>query len=344
MIDIYLLFFIAIFAVNVHAIIEKISTAQNDKPLEQTILELIPKDLWPVINYYAQPINTISSGDFHACAINESNKMVECWGLETDKRTIVPADLGPVRAISAGNTHNCAIKLDGTVQCWGQYKIDVLKKYEATEIPADLGPVQNISSGSGHTCAITAQGLAKCWGINRYGQLNVPADLGPIKAISAKFNYTCAIKTDDTVKCWGAKPFKSGKKIEVPLTANRVTKISVGVGLACGIRAEDNLIECWGDGLDSVQVPKKLGPVKDISLGPSFGCAIKNDKTVECWGPLVDGRYYMHKPLAAPQLGPVKEISAGAEYVCARKETGEVKCWGFSGSPVVYRQKKVPKI
>ena len=66
--------------------------------------------------------------------------------------------------ISSGYRHTCGIKIDGTVECWGNDD-GGYNDYGQTSPPSDL--FIDISVGYLHTCRIQTDGTIKCWGAGK---------------------------------------------------------------------------------------------------------------------------------------------------------------------------------
>ena len=243
----------------------------------------------------------VNAGEKHTCALD--NTGVQCWGLNGDGQTDVPALLNPVQ-VSAGRRHTCALDNTG-VQCWG---------YNAagqTTVPALSNPVQ-VSAGDIHTCALDNTGV-QCWGSNRYYQTTVPALSNPVQ-VSAGDVHTCAL--DDTgVQCWGNNDREQVRP--VPALSNPV-KVSAGYHHTCAL--DDTGVQCWGQGAKGqTTVPPLSNPVQ-VSAGYFHTCAL-DDTGVKCWG---ENDY---NQTTVPALSNPVQVSAGYYHTCALDDTG-VQCWG----------------
>src|SRR5437764_429443 len=100
--------------------------------------------------------------------------------------------------VSVGGANACALKIDGTVTCWGT------SRFGGQNVPANLGSVVQIDVGGYNSCALIANGSVTCWGgaDADVGQSTTPPALGPVVQVSAGYYHTCAVKTDATVACW----------------------------------------------------------------------------------------------------------------------------------------------
>ena len=65
---------------------------------------------------------------------------------------------GAALQVSAGGDRTCAIRVDGTIACWGENK-------SGESTPA-AGTFKQISAGTTFTCGLTSEGSIVCWGDN----------------------------------------------------------------------------------------------------------------------------------------------------------------------------------
>lgn len=147
-------------------------------------------------------VEQITAGGFHTCVILK-DRSVWCWGngqqgqlgdgivKESYKQNHpVQALVDNAIGITAGLYHTCALRLDGTVWCWGNAVLGQMGKGKierdnfgvpqqvmvhrlGTSIskdnidPTDTIPltgIEQISAGSNHTCAVHETGMVYCWG------------------------------------------------------------------------------------------------------------------------------------------------------------------------------------
>jgi hypothetical protein len=186
---------------------------------------------------------------------------------------------------------------------------------------AGVASATAVSTAEDHACALFSDGTVRCWGKNDQGQLGdgtttrrltavAVRGLGGVIEVSAGFGYTCALVDagggSGPVKCWGAPSGWSGvgpsHRTVVPVNIGGVTNaiaISAGIGVACALRA-DRTVECWGD----------------------------NSR-----GELGNGtRASSSSPVPVPGLSGVQAIDAGDQTVCViMQSAGAVRCWGSAG-------------
>src|SRR3989339_598112 len=245
----------------------------------------------------------------------------------------------------------------------------------------DLG---SISVGGNFACGIRANdSRVLCWGYGYYGRLGdgisavhnntiptLTADTSEYLSVSAGDYHACGIrKSDGRVLCWGdgsygalgdgnnittVESLRSGSHAALipPLTVDTsaYSDISVGWRHACGIRANDSRVLCWGFGRDgqlgnglqiSLGNPTLISDnsvYSKISAGVMYTCGIRaNDSRVLCWGlgeygQLGDGRAYLYfnsNPTLTTDTSGYKEIEVGYYHTCGiRANDSRVLCWG----------------
>src|SRR5690606_31582690 len=179
--------------------------------------------------------------------------------------------------VAAGQGHTCAIRMDGSLWCWGRNSRRELgqgpDQSDQTREPGVVGDQNDwvsVSAGQNHTCGIRAEELY-CWGDNSHNQ---PGFGGPdvaaapalvpgvpsVRSVSVDTFHTCAIDAARVLRCWG-------RNIEGQLGDGTVDlrvqptealpqgnwdAISAGRFHTCGVRS--GAILCTGD-----NAPGRLG-------------------------------------------------------------------------------------
>jgi alpha-tubulin suppressor-like RCC1 family protein len=176
---------------------------------------------------------SISVGRIHSCAIKTDGSLW-CWGNNSSgqlgngeigwaNRSYFPSQvlspmLSDVSFVSLGGEHSCAIKIDGSLWCWGanyygQLGDGAYTYVRTTPVQIMSSGVSSVALGYDHTCAVKTDGSLWCWGDNWDGQVGVGPLLDNVSSpvevmqdvltVSAGYYHTCAIKIDGTLWCWG---------------------------------------------------------------------------------------------------------------------------------------------
>jgi len=260
-------------------------------------------------------VTQIAAGYSHYCALTASGA-VYCWGSNTSgelgrgtafggsspSAQLVPALAGNVKQISSGLGYlTCALKMDGTVWCWGTNargalghapNVDpvdgALQPYNSTpqQVLKDaqnnpFTPVERVSTQWQGACA--KKGGWYCWGFNGRAGLGLggsfdtanhaaPAAVTVVPTTIATlghgFETPCAIDTTGKLFCWGRNDWGA-----------------IGDGTFAGLTCEGN-VPCRPD----AQPIAAIGTVDMIAAGSLFAVARKTDGTIWSWGANPDAR------------------------------------------------------
>jgi alpha-tubulin suppressor-like RCC1 family protein len=74
------------------------------------------------------------------------------------------------KQIAVGYTHSCALKINGTVECWGD------DRHGETTVPNRLVAKQ-VAAGGQFSCALKMDNTVECWGGNNSEKTTVPNGL-----------------------------------------------------------------------------------------------------------------------------------------------------------------------
>jgi alpha-tubulin suppressor-like RCC1 family protein len=196
--------------------------------------------------------------------------------------------------------------------------------------------VVDLAAGLWLTCAVLSDGTLKCWGDNLKGQLGqggtdvepryqpttVPglASVKKVSIASGSGMHVCALLEDGTLTCWGD---------------NRQGQL--------GINQKDTNAHTTPAPVLANAAGDVLSDIRDVSAGFFHTCAVREDKSVLCWGwgrfgRLADGDDTDHAALLPqgilPQGTLVDTIHANWGHTCASVGTGtsaQVRCWGING-------------
>ncbi|EIE19543.1 hypothetical protein COCSUDRAFT_67693 [Coccomyxa subellipsoidea C-169] len=219
------------------------------------------------------------SGNYHACAIR-LNTTLECFGDNNVGQLDIPAPNAGFIGVSCGGGVTCAIRSDTTLVCVGQFYRPPPAANQPPTVPQPATGFAFVSVGFNFVCAIRFNSSLECWGDNRYGQLNIPAPATDFVAVSAGLYQTCAIKSDTTLLCWGAMGTFFGQPVNFGQTT----------------------------------VPLPATGFVAVDSGTAHTCAIRSDATLVCFG---SSEFYP----PTPQAGIVAVSCGDVQTVALRSNT-----------------------
>jgi len=264
-------------------------------------------------------VNTVSIGAGHLCVLLRDGT-VKCSGdnslgqlgntSPTGSGGIVSIPgVGPATAVSTGALHSCAVRVDTSVVCWGYGGSGALGASDASNgrtpvVVPGLSGVVDVAAGEEHTCALMSDGIVKCWG--RPFPSNLPTALSGVTdavAIASNHYNGCLLRRDSTVWCWSrdtSSPLLGGTTGAAPLVPVRIANLSDATAL---------------------------------SVGDGFGCALRRDRTVYCWGsnPFQQPAGATGTSGSLVRIGTYTDftsIASGSYHTCAVREPGQIVCWG----------------
>jgi alpha-tubulin suppressor-like RCC1 family protein len=136
-------------------------------------------------------IHVLSMNDL-TCALHTDSSF-NCSPPEKSDLHPSAAENTMVKDVSSAASHTCAIRLDGTVACWGQ-------NFNGQATPPQ-GTFTSIRATQTHTCGIRTDSTLACWGTDHWGLTTPPA--GTFVAVDAGVWHNCAIPTTGPLVCWG---------------------------------------------------------------------------------------------------------------------------------------------
>jgi hypothetical protein len=262
------------------------------------------------------------------------------------------------REVAAGVEHTCALRVDGTMACFGRpptslpeedvtvgldgqfSSIDsgqgfscalepgmesedgVVKCWGAPTYEATqppLGMFRRMSLGYSHGCAQSGDGALECWGWAGHDALVPPA--GDILDFDLGYHFGCAVMADTSIACWGKDLYNDNV---VPPTGSFVS-LDVGAMFGCALPSVPGELACWGEGGLGQTAPPAESFVA-FSLGSGHGCGIRPDTTLACWGDDIHGQ------ATPPDSDGWVSLSSGAHHTCATDQEGWMACWGWNES------------
>jgi alpha-tubulin suppressor-like RCC1 family protein len=283
--------------------------------------------------------SAVSTG-YRTCLVTLTNS-VSCAGVDLTFESVaspVPSpsfqsvpELDGTSSLSARFFHSCAVRVGGTVTCWGVNLAGEIGVPPSSELEtvsftdvAGLGGVVEVAAGGSFSCATTGAG-ARCWGIDDNGQLG-----------------------NDAALVDSASPVA----VQVPGSTTGVDLIGAGAGHACAriTSGIGSFVGCWGRNSDGQlgdgttndrPTPASAGVIfpKALAVGNQHSCAIDSVDGLYCWGYNDDGQLGIGSTVdqttkqqvtGLPAL-PI-DVAAGASHTCALLADATVACWGDNSS------------
>jgi hypothetical protein len=225
------------------------------------------------------PFTSISLGGW-SCGARADHTLV-CWDATSGE--VLGATQGDgapppgsYTSVSVGYVRACAVRVDGSVTCWGGWDCT------DQETPPS-GTFVSVSSGDDFACSLRTNGTIACW--NQCASGGIPkTPSGTFKSVSVGNTlFACAVKEDGTIACWGDND--AGQS--TPPSGTFIA-VSAGLAYACGLRT-DGTIACWGDN-ESGRATPPSGTFTSIDVTYDYGCAVRTDGSPVCWGNTSDGQ------------------------------------------------------
>jgi alpha-tubulin suppressor-like RCC1 family protein len=276
----------------------------------------------------------LALGNTHSCMLTATGT-AQCWGeniagelgngaaspLRNELTPVGVVDLVNATDLAAARSSTCAIRVGGSVVCWGHNDSGQLGTGTASSMwtshfvsAVGITNGRQITAGWDHVCVATTTDTVLCWGLNLDGRLGdgtttnraSPAavvGLANVAQVEAGPMHTCAVHRDGTVACWG---FGSTGRLgtgtyDDQLRPAAVAGVSNATAVACSRFAT---------------------------------CVLRADATVACTGgndngELGDGTTTRRPTMApVPGLTDVVRLAMGDEHACVVRRDGSVWCWG----------------
>jgi alpha-tubulin suppressor-like RCC1 family protein len=267
----------------------------------------------------------VATGASHKCALG-SDGLVRCVGSNrrgqigngaggpvasdvTDPAQGLVSGLTDVVAIAAGHSFTCALRVTGTVRCWGANAFGQLGNdaggfqgfgaFEPAPVAVQsLTDVVAIAAGREHACAVRVDGHVFCWGFNGFNQVGASDAVGavvdspfevtalsgvsvaPISkavAVTAGPDHSCALLVTGRAQCWG--------KNDVGQLGNGDAGFDAFFGADSTFVAFDveNLTDAAAVGAGgNTGLVETAGTVPVLSH--DFSCGRRVGGSVTCWG------------------------------------------------------------
>ena len=176
----------------------------------------------------------------------------------------------------------------------------------------------SISVGVDHACALLEDRSLVCW-LEDWLDGDIDArDLAYLQ-VSAGDQQACGVTDHGRLICQG---WGSVRELGEPGARYQAVDTGSAYHATCAIRRDGSLWcheEAW-----HARHSLPDGRYQSLSLGFGFGCALRLDGRVDCWGR--SGRW--GDLLPPTPSGEFTALSAGAYFTCALDRKGEITCWG----------------
>jgi hypothetical protein len=237
-------------------------------------------------------------------------------------------------ALVATTYGGCGLDAQGSVHCWG---------LAPAEWPVPAGTFVELAGQADTVCAIRADRTYVCFP-EPYG---MPGDIDwapdtTVLDVAADRSGVCVIDEDGVPQCGQY----SMAQVDLTPPADEVfERISAGVRFACGLRAANDDVICWGEpgsnapceGIPAVgQLDPPVGAFQELSSGAFTSCAIDDAGAITCWGAgkpsddpgMLCGTTQVHFGQADPPEGTFISVAVDVNHSCAIRTDGTLACWG----------------
>lgn len=275
----------------------------------------------------------IAGGDYFLALLDPSGAS-SYWGIRPGSNLAgIPdtsaTDLGGTfTLLAAGGEHACGVRSSGRLACTGDNSSGQLGTgdHGGASVFVDIAPSvtgwARVSLGLAHSCGV-AGGNLYCWGDDTEGPLGLgdtaeraaPTQLSGTgwTEVDAGKDFTCAVLGGQAY-CFG----NNGEhQCGQPDTSGRILEPSEPLRV---------------DGAP-------LDGVVSVSAGRFHACAMRDDRSIWCWGSndcgaIGDGTGTPRaEPYEVPSdpRDPWARVFAGHHITCATRESGAIYCWGRGG-------------
>ncbi len=144
------------------------------------------------------------------------------------------------------------------------------------------------------------------------------------RAVAANAKHTCLLQPNGLARCFGGDDTRNPPMTATPTV--ELKRIETGRRFACGLKAGDSTLICWGDCSARARCVAPAGAFDDFALDDdSGGCAWTNTPArVECWG----GWLATHPPPSSLASTATARIVFGPDWGVAQRDDGTLLAWG----------------
>lgn len=308
-------------------------------------------------------VKQLTVANMSVCALLQDGS-VYCWGdnnsgqlgngsTSTSWGPTLASDVSqPATSISLGTSTQqpysinesvgCATLVDGSTECWGDNQ------------QGQLGFADPGTYLCG-TCTAAANGYGDYAGVTPASSISgvqvATTDSTQAISVATSGSVTCAIHADSHLECWGENftdyldlpPLVQTIFQDTPPPPVQLNAAESGGALTTQWNSPATNSNSSPDYLSSASF-QATSSLTQISEGDWFGCGLRSDGTVSCWGtngdaPITNGGSDLVlgtnfpsvslTPLTVNGISDVKQIVSDGTATCALKNDGTVWCWGF---------------
>jgi len=303
------------------------------------------------------------------CSAITASKTAISWGrdyVNNNNQLNVPRGLDNVVQIATVNDFTVALRSDGEIVGWGNYK----KPY--FNMPYITG-VERIAGNGENFLAQLGDGKLVGWGNKKLFDVNnIPEEVNsgsPIIDITVGFFHAAVLFEDGTIICWGNE---LNNHLKVPKTNSKFVAIKAYNEFTMGLK-EDGTLEGWGikrygqQNIPDVLKEPGNSPVISFAVGKFHCAAITKNGKIYTWGwdiangdtvyqPVMDDygrisnevlnpkkqKYLIETPIEVLDSKDEKplQIYAGSDITFVLMSSGDLVGWGDE----MYDLIKVPEI
>lgn len=308
-------------------------------------VEAVQKSVFkPVKVSGLEKIKEIAVGNGYILALDEIGQV---WGLGNNIGNVISATANldivskPIRLgnlngiihIAAGTNYAAAVRSDGAIWLWGQYRYKVENSNRTIEAKY-IANVQKIFTLRYNTIAIDKNGTGWiCRG--KYLDPEQIEEISGIVDIIEGVNSAYAVRDDGSVWSWNINTSKA-EQVDGLHNIKSIVSVKDDDFIALD---EEGSVWSWDCKSKTLAKNPNLTGVVSIAAGTSHFAALKSDNTIWSWGDnskgqLGNGGEFFHsKPVQIESLDNVKQVAASKNFTAAVKEDGTVWIWGsISGS------------
>ncbi len=222
------------------------------------------------------------------CA-TKADDTTACWGIDNGGVVTNAPVAVKFKALAGGESHFCGITDADKLRCWGASD---QAPFLSTRSPFNGAPSTDsykaLSVGFDNTCATRTDDTLECWGTGEEGHFVGRSSL-KFKSLANGNRMACGVDMTDRFFCAASRNYNQVGPNEVaPILPAAGFKAPVAAGrdsVICGI-TDAGKVECYGGAYrsDSVRAVSPSTVFKSAESGPDYGCGLRADDTLECWG------------------------------------------------------------